>query len=366
MNLLKLDLQFFSGEKTEKATPRKKLDARKKGQVAKSADVNTALSLLTVFLSFLFIGAFMRDRIILMMRGTFQDYLLLDLTDQNVHDFFFTMALQAGMILAPIMGVALVAGVLANYLQVGFLFSAEAIQMKFNKLDPIKGFKRIYSMRAIVELLKSLLKISFVGFVTFAVIWFDMENILRLSHMTVEQSLLYIASLTVRMGLFASVALLFLSLLDYLYQRFDYEKNLKMSKQDIKDEYKKSEGDPLIKSKIKQRQREMSMRRMMEDVPSADVVITNPTHYAIALKYDESKMDAPFVVAMGVDLVAQKIKEIAKENDIMMVENRPLARALYDQVDIGQAVPEEFFQAVAEIIAYVYQAKSVVNNQTIF
>ncbi|PGT86682.1 flagellar biosynthesis protein FlhB [Bacillus sp. AFS040349] len=359
MNLLRLDLQFFAGEKTEKATPRKKQDARKKGQVAKSADVITAISLLAIFLSFLFIGAFMRDRILLMMRGTFQDYLLIELSDQNVHDLFITLAYQSAIILAPVMGVALVAGILANYLQVGFLFSTEAIQMKLNKLDPIQGFKRIYSMRAIVELLKSLLKITFVGFVTFSVLWLDIENVLRLSHMTVEQSLIYIATLTVKMGLFASAALLLLSLLDYLYQRYDYEKNLKMSKQDIKDEYKKSEGDPLIKSKIKQRQREMAMRRMMQDVPNADVVITNPTHYAIALKYDETKMDAPFVVAMGVDLVAQKIKEIAKANDVVMVENRPLARALYAQVDIGQAIPDEFFQAVAEIIAYVYQAKSI-------
>jgi len=359
INLLKLDLQFFAGEKTEKATPRKKQDARKKGQVAKSADVNTAISLLTVFLSFLFIGAYMRDRILLMMRGVFQDYLLIDITDQNVHDVFLMLAYQAALILGPIMGVALVAGVLANYLQVGFLFSTEAIQMKLNKLDPIQGFKRIYSMRAIVELFKSMLKISFVGAVTFSVLWFELDNVLRLSQMTVEQSLLFIGSLTVRMGLFASIVLLLLSLLDYLYQKYDYEKNLRMSKQDIKDEYKKSEGDPLIKSKIKQRQREMAMRRMMQDVPTADVVITNPTHYAIALKYDETKMDAPYVVAMGVDLVAQKIKEIAKENDVMMVENRPLARALYAQVDIGQAIPDEFFQAVAEIIAYVYQARSI-------
>lgn len=359
MRLLSLDLQFFAGEKTEQATPKKKQDARKKGQVAKSADVNTAISLLAIFLSFIFIGAFMRDRILNMMRGTFQDFLLLNLTDQNVHEFFLTMSYQSAIILAPVMGVALVAGVLSNYLQIGFLFSTEAVQMKLNKLDPIQGFKRIYSIRAIVELLKSLLKISFVGFVTFSVLWLDLDKILRLSQMTVEQSFIFIAQLTVKMGLFASGALLLLSLLDYLYQRYDYEKNLKMSKQDIKDEYKKSEGDPLIKSKIKQRQREMAMRRMMQDVPTADVVITNPTHYAIALKYDDSKMDAPFVVAMGVDLVAQKIKEIAKSNDVMMVENRPLARALYDQVEIGHAVPEEFFQAIAEIIAYVYQAKSV-------
>ncbi|PAD70786.1 flagellar biosynthesis protein FlhB [Bacillus sp. 7586-K] len=360
MELIKLDLQFFSGEKTEKATPRKKADARKKGQVAKSADVNTALSLLTIFLSFLFIGTFMRDGIIKMMRGIFQDYLLMDITSQNIQNLFSTIVYQAGIILAPIMLVAIVAGVLANYLQVGFLFSTESIQMKLNKLDPIQGFKRIYSIRALVELLKSLLKISFVGFVTFMVIWLEMDNVLRLSQMTVEQSFAFIASLTLKMGLYASGALLLLALLDYLYQRYDYEKNLRMSKQDIKDEYKKSEGDPLIKSKIKQRQREMSMRRMMQEIPTADVVITNPTHYAIALKYDESKMDAPYVVAMGVDLVAQKIKEIAKANDVMMVENRPLARALYAQVDIGQAVPEEFFQAVAEIIAYVYQSKSII------
>ncbi|MDQ0230518.1 flagellar biosynthesis protein FlhB [Metabacillus malikii] len=360
MEWIKLDLQFFSGEKTEKATPKKKQDSRKKGQVAKSADVNTALSLLTIFLSFLFIGAFMKDKLLLLMTGMFQDYLLMDITDENIQDLFITLAYQAGMILAPIMGVALVAGVVSNYMQVGFLFSTEAIQMKLNKLDPIKGFKRIYSMRAIVELLKSLLKISFVGFVTFFVLWLDIDSILRLSQLTVEQSFRFIASLTVKMGLFASGALLFLSLLDYLYQRYDYEKNLRMSKQDIKDEHKKSEGDPLIKSKIKQKQREMAMRRMMQDVPTADVVITNPTHYAIALKYDETKMDAPFVVAMGVDLVAQKIKQIAKDNEVMTVENRPLARALYAQVDIGQAVPEEFFQAVAEIIAYVYQSKSII------
>ncbi len=159
------------------------------------------------------------------------------------------------------------------------------------------------------------------------------------------------------MGVSAAVALIFLAVLDYLYQKFDYEKNIRMSKQDIKDEYKKTEGDPLIKSKIKQKQKEMAMRRMMQDVPKADVIITNPTHYAVALKYDENKMDAPFIIAKGVDLMALKIRQIAKEHDVMTVENRPLARALYDQVEIDQAVPEEFFKAVAEILAYVYKTK---------
>ena len=159
------------------------------------------------------------------------------------------------------------------------------------------------------------------------------------------------------MGLVAAVILIFIAVIDYFYERYEYEKNLKMSKQDIKDEHKNSEGDPLIKSKIKQRQREMAMRRMMQEIPSADVVITNPTHYAIALKYDENQMEAPKVVAKGTDFIAQKIKLIAKEHDVMMVENRPLARAMYDQVEIGDQVPEQFFKAVAEILAYVYRMK---------
>ena len=166
-----------------------------------------------------------------------------------------------------------------------------------------------------------------------------------------------LADISVKMGLYAAIALFAIAILDFMYQKYDFEKNNRMSKQDIKDEYKNSEGDPLIKSKIKQKQRQMAMQRMMQEVPNADVVITNPTHFAIALKYDENKSDAPLVVAKGVDFVAQKIKYIAKENEVVMVENRPLARALYDQTEVGQAIPEEFFKAVAEILAFVYKTK---------
>ena len=164
-----------------------------------------------------------------------------------------------------------------------------------------------------------------------------------------------VGTLTALMGITAAFVLLFISILDFLYQKFDYEKNLRMSKQDIKDEHKNSDGDPLIKSKIKQRQREMAMRRMMQEIPDADVVITNPTHYAIAIKYADGDMDAPIVVAKGVDFVAQKIKLIAKEHEIVTVENRPLARSLYEQVEVGDRIPEEFFKAIAEILAYVYR-----------
>lgn len=357
MNTLRLDLQFFSGEKTEKATPKKRQESRKKGQVAKSQDVNTAVVLLAVFMFLLFAGEYLKDSIFYLFRHSFQEYMSLELTESNVQMMVLEILGELVLILAPIMAIAMVAGVAANYAQFGFLFSAEAIQPKLEKLDPIKGAKNIFSMRAIVELLKSILKISFVGGVTFVLLWNRKEEILILTQKSVGASLKTIASLTVQMGLSASAALLFLAILDYLYQKYDFEKKIRMSKQDIKDEYKNIEGNPEIKGKIKQKQREMAMRRMMQDVPTADVVITNPTHYAIALKYEEGKLDAPYVVAKGVDSMAQKIKLIAKEHDVIMVENRPLARALYSQAEIGDAIPEEFFKAVAEILAFVYKTK---------
>lgn len=358
MNWVSLDLQFFSGEKTEKATPKKRQDAKKKGQTAKSQDINTAVGLIAVFLFLLFGSSFIGDHIFGIFRHSFQNYMLLDLTENNLQMIFGDILKEVAFVLGPIMLVALIAGISANFAQIGLMFSAETLQPKLEKLDPIKGFKRIFSMRAIVELLKSILKITFVGAVTLIVLWTRIDEVLGLSFKSVGDALKIIANLTLQMGLAASVALLFLALFDFLYQRFDFEKNIRMSKQDIKDEYKNSEGDPLIKSKIKQRQREMAMRRMMQDVPKADVIITNPTHFAICLKYDEEKQDAPYVIAKGVDFMAEKIKMIGKEHEIVMVENRPLARALYDQAEIGDTIPEEFFKVVAEILAYVYRIKN--------
>ncbi|MBS4172533.1 flagellar biosynthesis protein FlhB [Bacillus sp. FJAT-49736] len=358
MNWIHLDLQFFSGDKTEKATPKKRQDAKQKGQVAKSQDINTAIGLLAVFMFLSFGTSFIGTHLFGILRHSFQDYMLMDLTENNLQKITLDLLKEVAYIIGPIFGVALIAGVVSNFAQVGFIFTTESLQPKLEKLDPIKGFKRIFSMRAIVELLKSVLKILFVGTVTFIVLWRRMNDVLSLSYKSIGDSLVTIGSLTLQMGFAASIALLFLAILDYLYQRFDHEKNLRMSKQDIKDEYKNSEGDPLIKSKIKQRQREMAMRRMMQEVPKADVIITNPTHYAICLKYDESAREAPFVIAKGVDFVAQKIKMIANEHEIIMIENRPLARSLYDQVEIGDTIPEEFFKAVAEILAYVYRIKN--------
>ncbi len=357
MTLLKLDLQFFSGEKTEKATPKKRQDARKKGQVAKSQDINTAVVLLGVFFFLYIAGGFLKDRLIALFKYPLNLSSTITFSEGDLYLMFIDILKQMAIILGPIMMAAFVAGILANFAQVGALFSTETIQFKLEKIDPIKGFKRIFSMRAIVEMLKSILKIAIIGGVTFYCIWSRLDEIMMLSTKNLGASLITLADITVRTGLFASGALLFLALLDYLYQRFDFEKSIRMSKQDIKQEYKTSEGDPIIKSRIKQKQREMAMSRMMQEIPKADVVITNPTHYAIALKYDENKLDAPYVLGKGLDFVAQKIKLVAKENDIPMMENRPLARALYDQAEIGQAIPEEFYKGVAEILAYVYKMK---------
>ncbi|WP_280768966.1 flagellar biosynthesis protein FlhB [Salipaludibacillus daqingensis] len=352
---LSLDLQYFAQEKTEKATPKKRKESRDKGQVAKSSDVNTAFILLFVFLFFMFIGSYMVEQMFTMAQFTFTDYLLLNLSDENVHSLLVEFVYQLAITVAPMMLVTILAAFFSNYLQVGFLFAPEAIKIKLSKIDPIKGFKRIFSIRALVEFLKSMLKILLVGLVTGGVMWFFMEDLLKLGLFSIEDGMGLIGNLIVLMGLAVALLLVFLSILDYMYQKYDHEKNIKMSKQDVKDEYKKTEGDPLIKSKIKEKQRQMAMSRMMQEVPKADVVITNPTHYAIALKYDDSNMDAPVIIAKGVDFIALKVINVAKNNEVMTVENRPLARALYAQAEIGDQVPEDLFKAVAEVLAYVYR-----------
>ena len=278
----------------------------------------------------------------------------------NLRYVFFYVLSVFVVILLPVMAVFFVAAAAINYAQVGILFTTEPLQMKLSKIDPIQGFKRIYSLRALVEFIKSILKILFVGAVTFSFLYFNLQEILILSQVPIVESLEVIFNLMINIGLVGGLVLIILSVFDYMYQKYDYEKQLRMSKQDIKDEYKKTEGDPLVKSRIKQKQREMAMRRMMAEIPNADVVITNPTHYAVALKYDDSKADAPIVVAKGVDYVAMKIRQIAQANGVHTIENRPLARALHDQTELNQPIPEEFFKAVAEILAYVYRLKNKV------
>ncbi|HEX7065307.1 MAG TPA: flagellar biosynthesis protein FlhB [Bacillales bacterium] len=349
-----------AGEKTEKATPKKRQDSRKKGQVAKSADVNTALILLAVFLFLLFFGASFVQKLLTLFRHAFSEFMLMDVTGESVEMMFLVLTINAAKAAVPLALVAFFTAIATNYLQIGFLFSTEAVQFKLERLNPIQGAKKIFSLRALVELAKSVLKISFIGGVAFGVLWLEKDKMLSLGQLSPGGAASVLGHLLTKMGLAVSIVLIFISIIDFTYQRYDHEKNLRMSKQDVKDEHKNMEGDPKVKRKIKERQQQMAMRRMMQEVPDADVIITNPTHYAIALKYDGGDMDAPVVIAKGVDYVAQKIKEIAKKHNVVTMENRPLARALYQQAEIGRAIPEDFFKAVAEILAYVYRLKNKV------
>lgn len=352
-----VDLQFFAQEKTEKATPRKKLDARKKGQVAKSMEVPSALVLLLVFTGLLFIGQMMAQQMMAVYKNLLSEYILWEITPGNLELIMNRLVWESTKIVAPVLAISMVAGVFANYIQIGFLFTTEPLKMKLSKLNPIEGAKKILSWRALVEFVKSILKIVLTSAVVFLVLWNGREQLLALSGSNPGMVLQVVAGLTGKLGVFVALLLILIAGLDYIYQRFEHEKNLRMSKQDLKDEYKKTEGDPLIKSKIKERQREMAMRRMMQEVPKADVVITNPTHFAVALKYEADTMSAPVVIAKGQDHIAHKIKEVAEQHEIVTMENKPLARALYHQVEIGREVPEDLFKAVAEVLAYVYKLK---------
>lgn len=357
--MLKLNLQLFAQEKTEQPTAKKKQEAREKGQVAKSQEVPGALVLLFVFLAFLLFGGFFKDKLFALFTVGLTEYIQWSVTEENVVVMFQQLIMECLLFLLPIFIIAVAFGIVGNYAQIGVLFTGEPLKPQFKKLNPIEGAKRIFSIRALVEFAKSIAKMMAIGLIVFLTLWNEKENILSLSQLSLEHILSYTANLVVTLGLQIGLLFLFIAFLDLLYQRYDHEKNLRMSKQDIKDEHKKSEGDPLVKSKIRDKQRQMAMMRMMQEVPYADVVITNPTHFAIAIRYDAEEMEAPIVLAKGADYIAYRIREKAKEHDIAVMENKALARALYEQVDIGQAIPADLFQAVAEILAYVYKLKEM-------
>ncbi len=357
---LRLNLQFFAGEKTEKATPKKKLDARKKGQVAKSAELSPAFIILIVFSLIFLFGSTIGEGLEQLFVLSLTEFSAWEVNIENVQVMVLQLLWICAKFMLPIFGAVLLVALITNYVQVGFLVTGEPLKMKLERLDPIKGFKRIFSMRALVELVKSLLKISIVSVVVAVVLLGEKERLLLLSKYSIAEMLRFVGGLTLKLGIYVAILLVILAVFDYMYQRYEHNKNLRMSKQDIKDEYKNIEGDPLIKSKIRERQKQMAMRRMMQEVPNADVVITNPTHFSIALKYEAGKMSAPVVLAKGQDYVALKIREVATANGIMLIENKPLARALYHRVEIGESIPEDLFKAVAEVLAYVYRLKGAV------
>lgn len=356
-----LNLQFFAGEgeKTEKATPKRRQDARKKGQVLHSKEISSALILLILFLSIKLLGNYMYTEFVAFFKLCAED-LANSLDSSSINEILRLLGLVMLQLLktvGPLFGIALVVGFVASYAQVGSLFTTETLKPKFSNLNPINGIKRIFSIRGLVELIKALLKIAVVGIVAWQSLRAEENNIIKLMDLDMISAAGYIISTSIDIAVKICVIMVVIGVLDYGYQWWQYEKDLRMTKQEIKEEYKEIEGNPEIKQKIKQKQREMSMRRMLSEVPKADVVITNPTHFAIAVRYDPQKAPAPIVIAKGQDYLAQRIKDIAKANGVEIVENKPLAQALFKAVEIGKQVPPEMYQAVAEILAFVYQLK---------
>lgn len=352
-----INLQLFSEEKTEKATPKKLKESREKGQVLQSKEVNSALMLLGAFAVISITGGFLGNSMVKLTKFFYQDYLNLDylFSQRNLYQLLVSALFYTFVLSIPIAGVCFLIGLVGSYMQVGFLFTTKTLTFKLSKLNPIEGFKRMFSLKALVELAKSIVKIVMVGYVVWAYAKDQINVILNTIEMNVESIMVTLSNLAIGIGYRSGLVLVFLAILDYLYQKYDYEKQMKMTKQEIKEEYKQTEGNPQIKSKIREKQRQISMRRMMQEIPKADVIITNPTHFAIAIKYDPHQGQAPKVLAKGQDLIAQQIKKIAKENDVPIVENKPLARTLYDMVEIGDIIPPDLYQAVAEVLAYVYQ-----------
>jgi flagellar biosynthetic protein FlhB len=355
--VIRLDLQLFSGEKTEKATPKRRDDARRKGQVARSQEIGQVLVLLAALFTIKAFAGMYLNEFVRLMQVDFSQGLMITIDQQSFTPYMLQMMLLIAKLVLPVMGVSLVVGVGVSYFQVGTLFTLKPLMPDLKKLDPIAGMKRLFSLKSVVESAKSMIKILIIGFVVYSELSKDWELVSQLGNMDILTIVRVMGDLTYGIFWKSGLAMLGLALFDLWYQRFDYEKSLRMSKQEIKDEHKQVEGNPEVKGKIKEKQRAMALRRMMADVPKADVVITNPTHFAVAIQYDPEKMEAPIVLAKGLDETAQRIKKIAREANVVLVENKPLARTLYATVEIGQSIPSDLFQAVAEVLAYVYRLK---------
>ncbi|MCR4997761.1 MAG: flagellar biosynthesis protein FlhB [Butyrivibrio sp.] len=369
--LIKYNLQFFAedangAEKTEQPTAKKLDDARKEGQVAKSQEVATAFSLLALFvilrIGYPFIGSNFKavfERVwnaIPDVARTYDGFLPVAYLGSIVNNAILTMLL----ICAPFFIIGFLIAFLCDLVQVGFKPTTKPLQPKLSKLNPISGIKKIFSARKLFELGKSILKLAVMAVVIYSFFTGRTESLFLLYDMPLGQAIGLMGSLIIDLGIRIAAAYMIIAFIDLIYQRRKFTKDMMMTKKEVKDEYKNSEGDPAVKGAQKRRMMEASRRRMMQQLPQADVVITNPTHYAVAIKYDQEEADAPIVVAKGADYLAQKIKETARENNVEIVENKPLARMLYANVEIGEMVPPELYKAVAEVLAYVYHLKGKV------
>lgn len=345
-------------EQTEKATPKRREEARERGQVAKSPDLAGA----AVFLAGVFVLHALMPAALGTLSATVQEILWRihehqDFTAASVWMLFARGFAGMGLLLGMLFGAALVAGIGVNILQTGFVMSFTPLKPSFNKINPLSGFQRMFSKQVLVNLAKQLLKLSAVLIIIYTSIAGSLNTLLTLGQLSPQNMINFVGDLIFGIGWKFGMLLVVIGVADYAYEKWQFEENLKMSKQEVKDEYRQSEGNPEAKAAVKRRQRESARRRMMASVPKATVVVTNPTHFAVALEWDEVKMDAPVVTAKGADLVAKRIREIAQEHGVPIMENAPLARTLYAKVELDQSIPPNLYAAVAQVIAFVYKLK---------
>ena len=357
------NLQFFGegGDKTEKATPKKLDDARKEGRVARSSDLINGFMLLLMFFVLKLFGGIMAN---LFLDSFVKYYNKASDISMEVFDVKQAVNLSNEIVIdiviasLPVLIGSFVVDLVGNIVQVGWKVTGKPLKPKLDRLNPIGGFKRMFSQEKVVELIKSILKVLAIALVAYNEVKDRWKFILNLYDFEFMQAVLNIFDIVLDVGIKISVIFVVIGLADFGYQKWKHLHDLRMSKQEVKDEMKQSEGDPQVKGRIRQKMREGARRRMMQDLPKADVVITNPTHFAVAVKYDKETAEAPYVLAKGADYVAANIKEIAKQNNIEIVENKPLARMLYYNVEIGDQIPPELYQMVAEVLAYVYSVKN--------
>lgn len=349
-------------QKTEEPTQKRLEDAKKKGQVPTSREVNSFFILLAMaFIVLVLAPGIMRDMQLRLSHYVIRPHDIRIDAASFLHEMQDLMGDALMAMILPAM-LAVISVFAANAVQNRFVFSLEPIIPKLNKISPLKGLKRLFSMRSLVEFIKGLLKISIVGAIAIAAIYPFKEHLRLLPDQDMMDLLSFVATITGRIFIGVCIITFMIALLDFAYQKYEFLQNLRMTKQEVKDEYKQQEGDPLVKQKLRQIRRERARKRMMENVPKADVVITNPTHYAIALQYDQLTMGAPHVIAKGKDKVAQRIREVAEKHKIVIMRNPPLARLLYDNATLDEEIPLEYYKAVAEIIGYVYKLKGIQFN----
>ncbi len=347
-------------ERTEAATPRRREEARERGHVARSADLSSAVILLASVLALQFFGRGLMDSLFGATAGILQRLAEVDGSRENLGLHYGGACIAALLGFLPILLVIVIAAIGINLAQVGFLFVTEPLAPSFDRIDPIAGFGRIFSVRSVARMASGLLKVAAVGLVVFLTIWAERSRLVGLMGHAFEEIVKYGTGMMLTLSLRAVLVLLVLAILEYGYQKWQYERDLRMSKQEVREEMKRFEGDPKIRERRRAIQRQLAMQRMMQKVPKATVVITNPTHLAVAIEYRKDEMEAPIVVAKGAEALAKRIREIALEHGVPIVERKDLAQAVYKSVEVGQSIPVELYQAVAEVLAYVYRLKGLV------